>query len=479
MSRPAGLVALLLTLLAVPLALAQSTTPPAAAPAATPFRRGEIVDPVPSLTDPEQSYALYLPSTYSIDRRWPILFILDARGRGEMAAELFREGAETYGWIVFSSNNSASDGPWEPNERVIRALLADADRRFAVDPRRAYVAGFSGTARGAWAIGLGLPDAVAGVIAASGGSPQGAPPAADLPFAVFATAGAADFNYQEMRTVAERLDALGLPHRLAIFAGRHGWPPPEDCAEAVAWLELQAMRTGRRPRDEALVEALFVRWLERARAAEADGDPLAAYERFREVARDFAGLRDVAAARAAAERLAASEAVTSGQAARRRAAGWEEARRRQVGELVAALQAPGQIPSPQVGTRAEALIRNLNRQAGAESDPHQAAAARRVLEHFFSLLSFYLPRDFLARGDHARALIPLALAVEIREDNPWVWYNLACAEARAGSKRRALDALERAVGAGFADRAHLEADDDLAPLRADERFREIVETMRP
>jgi hypothetical protein len=113
----------------------------AAAPAGE-LARGEIVDPVTSLSDPEQSYALYLPTAYDPGRRWPVLLVLDARGRGKLAAEVFEGAAERYGWIVLSSNGSRSDDTMEPNERAFRALLGDAERRFAVDPRRFYLAGF-------------------------------------------------------------------------------------------------------------------------------------------------------------------------------------------------------------------------------------------------------------------------------------------------------------------------------------------------
>jgi Zn-dependent protease len=44
-------------------------------------------------------------------------------------------------------------------------------------------------------------------------------------------------------------------------------------------------------------------------------------------------------------------------------------------------------------------------------------------------------------------------------------YNLACAEARLGQLDPALEHLRAAVRAGFHDRAHLEVDPDLAPLR--------------
>jgi len=55
-----------------------------------------------------------------------------------------------------------------------------------------------------------------------------------------------------------------------------------------------------------------------------------------------------------------------------------------------------------------------------------------------------------------------------------VRYNLACSLALLGRKEEALDALEQSVALGYGDPEHLLADDDLASLREEERFRGIV-----
>jgi hypothetical protein len=65
-----------------------------------------------------------------------------------------------------------------------------------------------------------------------------------------ATAGTEDFNYIEMRWLDR---ALTTPHHLAIFEGGHGWPPSDLAGEAIEWLEIQAMRSGRRTADAAFL----------------------------------------------------------------------------------------------------------------------------------------------------------------------------------------------------------------------------------
>src|SRR2546425_5466293 len=94
---------------------------------------------------------------------------------------------------------------------------------------------------------------VAGVIASSAGYPD-SKPRKSLPFVVFGTAGTEDFNYIELRLLDR---ALTTPHRVVIFEGGHTLPPDPVALEAIQWLELQAMKSCPRKRDEGLFGQIF------------------------------------------------------------------------------------------------------------------------------------------------------------------------------------------------------------------------------
>lgn len=55
-----------------------------------------------------------------------------------------------------------------------------------------------------------------------------------------------------------------------------------------------------------------------------------------------------------------------------------------------------------------------------------------------------------------------------------VWYNLGCSYALTGRLDQAFEALEKAVGLGYADYAWMARDKDLAGLRDDPRFQRLV-----
>src|ERR1041385_4394172 len=119
-----------------------------------PIPTGQIVERIEALNDSSQSYALYLPSNYTPNRKWPVLYAFDPGARGRVPVERFKEAAEKYGWIVLGSNNSRN-GPWKVVVNAWNAMLTDSHQRFAIDDARMYATGFSGGARVAVSIAAG------------------------------------------------------------------------------------------------------------------------------------------------------------------------------------------------------------------------------------------------------------------------------------------------------------------------------------
>ncbi len=198
--------------------------------------------------------------------------------------ERYQAAAEQYGFIVAGSNNSRN-GPMDVSARALTAMSVDLGSRFAVDPKRVYVAGMSGGARVAFATALSSPG-IAGVLASSAGY-HDSKMRRSLPFPVFATAGTEDFNHLEMRLLDRELTT---PHRLVIFEGGHTWLPSDVAVQAVEWMVVQAMKSGVAARDEALLDRIFAKWLA---AAEGAADPKDRLLALQGLARDFDGLRDV------------------------------------------------------------------------------------------------------------------------------------------------------------------------------------------
>ena len=460
--------------LALPVAVAEAAPRQAGVerrPVAETVSLATFLDDRPTVVDPTAHYTLYLPASYDAQGAQPVLLIFDPRGRARMAAELFREAADRYGWILVSSSDTRSDTAWEPNLKALRALWPEI-HRLAIDPRRIYATGFSGGAIVAWLLGY-QSGSLAGIIGVGGRLETGLP-TDDPPFAYWATAGSWDFNYDEVRRFGELFERQGTAHWLEIFEGPHSWMPPALATQAVGWMEIVAMGRGAAPRDEALIEEEWSRLMAGAAELESAGKALAALERYRQVEATFGGLRDAAPAASAAARLERDPEV---KRQRRERSRWDDAAERYSREKVPLLQrAADREERASLDELRSALdLRRLLDTAGA--DGYEAVSAKRMLHQVYTQASFYLPRRWLADRQYRAARIVLSLALEIRDDSPILWYNLACASARMGDAKRAMAALEEAVERGFRDAAHMRRDEDLSSLRDREEFGRLLERL--
>lgn len=457
-------------------AATQEATSPKSVPVRTDeLPRGRVVERVATLGDASQTYALYLPSRYVRERAWPVLYCFDPMGRGRVPVERFREAAEKYGWIVVGSNNSRN-GPLRPSFEATQAMWTDVQARLSIDSRRVYTAGFSGGARLAVRVNYLCQNCLAGVIASGAGFPPDITPTSVLRFALFGAAGTDDFNFPEMKQLDAQLDKLSFPHRLAVFDGTHMWMPSELCARAVEWMELQAIRTQRRERDETLIAELWRSGSERAAADEAAGRAYEAYLGYLSLAEDFDGLREVAGAREKTARLGALKEV---RRALDEEAGEIRRQRRLYEELFALATAPV-VPDNDVvdPTRFRRRVADLRKLARAETDTSERRVARRTLNELFA--NFYEHAGNLRdRGEGAsQIVVDLELASELAPDNPRVLFELASAYARNKEKKKALATLKRAVENGFNDADAIAADQPLATLREEAAYKEILDRIQ-
>ncbi len=81
---------------------------------------------------------------------------------------------------------------------------------------------------------------------------------------------------------------------------------------------------------------------------------------------------------------------------------------------------------------------------------------------------------YIFLGERERGLERVGQALELYPTEFTTLYNAACSYCLAGERDRALDVLDRAIANGRGSREWIEHDPDLAPLRGDPRFREIV-----
>ena len=327
--------------------------------------RGQIIDDVQCKDDPSEHYALYVPSNFSAERRWPVILAFDAGGRGRQGVERYRAAAEKYGYIVAGSNNSRN-GPWEVSLEAADAMTADVGQRFPVDPKRMYTAGMSGGARVAMRVALDSAS-IAGVFASSAGFPDGFRESVRFP--IFGSAGTDDFNNHEMRQLDRGVKS---PHRVEVFEGGHTWLPVELATDGVEWMEIQAMKSGLRLRDQKLIDDIFARRMARA---EAQKSSLEKMRELKLIAADFHGLKDAGDVNQRAAALERQQEASDGLAAERA----EEERELQTTAEIYRLLNQLTPRNSDIFARLRERVTTLLQQSRAAEDSSDRRVARRVL----------------------------------------------------------------------------------------------------
>jgi len=477
--RLATLVALCAPLAILPLQAQTASAPPVVS--SLRFVPGEMVERVASSLDRSQHYAVYLPSAYRTDRKWPVLLLLDPRGRALIPMGLARAAAERHGYMVLSSYNTLSDGSNQPNIDAMAAMLTDAQRHFSVDPGRLYLVGFSGTARIAWEFAYGMRGNIAGIIGFGAGVPPGFEferpgQTGPLPFVYYGGCGDGDFNYEELLQLDQELDRWGVAHRLQFFEGPHSWPPARVMTDAIEWMELQAARKGLALKDSLWIDSLFTAGLERARTREDSGETYEAFLGYRALATDFAGLRDVSWAEGKAAGLEKSAPVRGVIRRQQEMIARNRIYLRKLGSFLADFRKAKSPPGVDRALKTLEIDR-LKKRLADTSDRESALAAGRMLAQAAVFTSFYEPRDYLARQEPARALAMLAIAEAVRPRSS-ICYDRARALGMLQRQEEAVKALACWASQSRPDPDSLAADTDLAMLHGHPAFEALVARLK-
>jgi predicted esterase len=412
-------------------------------------RPGEVVAEVACKAKGDQSYAVYVPSAYTPDRVWPIVYVLEPAARGKLPVEAMRHGAEGRGLIVAASNNSRN-GPLMPSLEALDAMWTDTHSRLSIDDRRIYFAGFSGGARAASQLAQACK-CTHGVFLNGAGLVGGGPPTKEITFPIFATVGTSDFNYGEMVRLDAGLESLGVPHVLRRFEGPHQWAPPEVWDEAFVWISLLEMKDGRRARDASMIQGDLEAALERARKLDETGQAYLALRGYQVIAATFQGLADASAATAHVAALEKTSAAREGAKREKKSIEREEALYEGPRRALAALRDPG-ADSFAAWRDARLEVERLRDRHLKDTRPDERLALDRAHSNVTALI-VETGRGLLDEKSFGEARRYFELATVSQPSWAWPRISLARCLAAMGDRKGAIRELERAKegGATLAD----------------------------
>jgi predicted esterase len=387
----------------------------------------------------DQTYALYLPSSYTPQKKWPIVYAFDPAARGNRPMEAMKDAAERYGYIVAASNNSRN-GAWQPEIEAAQAVSDDTHTRFSIDDRQVYFTGFSGGARVASRIGQ-ICKCAAGVFLNGAGFPIGSHPTRDAVFPVFSAVGNVDFNLPEVTRLDESLEAAGFQHFLRYFDGPHQWAPATVAEEAFAWFRLLAMKTGVVPRDADFIAQQRDAALARGKAIEQAGDLYIAWRDYNASAATFEQLTDATPLRQAADALASQKTVKDGAKRQKQEFDEQADLTADISAAFAGFHRSSNLTDSIDSTKKQ--IVRLREAAAREKRPEKALVYRRAVAQVF-VYAMEAGIERLEGKETTLAKDYFLLAAEANPDEAGPFANIAVAMVMDNNRKGAFDALRQA-----------------------------------
>ncbi len=198
-------------------------------------------------------YSVYLPSKYTPDQKWPVLYTHCPGGGGYTA--FFRSVAEELGFIVIGLKESRN-GPWVNIIKCQKAVWKDRGR-LSIDPKRSYAYGFSGGSSASFQYALTHKKSFAGIIAVGGGGFWGLPvkvrttrPRGIKHMLLYAICGSLDAGaLKSIEPAAKIWKKAGKKVKFVTRRGvGHSNASKEGAAEALRWMEKQWLRSGKASR---------------------------------------------------------------------------------------------------------------------------------------------------------------------------------------------------------------------------------------
>ena len=414
--------------------------------------------------NPAHAYSVYVPTAYTERKSWPVIFIFDAHARGKLPVTMYKELAESFGYILFASNNSRNGQDMETAASLFLEMKNEVVSRLNIDTRRMYTMGFSGGSRVAANLAISQ-GGLAGVIGCSAGfqlNNQVIPNTLSF----IGIAGNEDFNLAEMKDLDQGLNQTGLRHQLLIFNGKHEWCPVETMREAFYWITINAMRNQLIPGNDSLYRAFLGSQEILLGKLKKEGN---AYEIFKineKIVNYLDGLTDINVYREHLNQLKNSDKVLAYGSYLNRIAAEETRLQKQYAGFITTRDLPWW--KAEVGQLQQAISRDQKRE--------EALFKKRLLS-YMSLLAYMYSNQALTAGDLDMASRFIKIYETVDPENPEHAYMNALLMMQYKNPALAIKALKRAVELGFNDRERMLQEQAFSSLMALPEMKAVADSM--
>lgn len=203
------------------------------------MRKAVITDSISVPGAGNENFALYLPSHFSTENTWPLLFVFDVEGRGRQSISMFRDAAESEGFVLAASNSLSDTLSILQNMEVANRMLQYVFTLIPIQRNSIYTAGF-GSGGQMSTLATSFIKEIRGVISLGAAIPNTDILSEKNPFYFVGITGLGDYQYPTILQDREVLEKKRFPNQLLTFEGGHHWPPSEYLIAALRILRASA-----------------------------------------------------------------------------------------------------------------------------------------------------------------------------------------------------------------------------------------------
>jgi len=237
--------------------------------------RGAISENIIVNDTVNETYSLYLPTNFEVNKVWPVAFVMDLKGKGKAAMSMLVNAAEQEGYVLASSDNMSDSLSISENVLIANRMFNSVFSTIPTEKNRAYTVGFGSGAMFASILPtfIGKLDGVISIGAAIGNVEILNP---KKPFQFVGLVNRSDYNFTEMNNSKDLLNKLKFPNELIVFDGERLLPESDLIVNAFRMLTLTSMAKGHIVKNDSLVTSSYNRFLTLANNHLTDQKPLLA-----------------------------------------------------------------------------------------------------------------------------------------------------------------------------------------------------------
>ncbi len=219
------------------------------------LKKGKVIDSItiPSLNN---HFSLYLPRSFDMNKKWPVILGFDSSGNSKAITELYKNAAEEYGYVVAVSNFSEN---YDAKERLNHASFF-LNYMFSIFPfqkDRIYVTGMGDDARLVSLLPVFFEDDIYGIVTIDNSYFYNSSIKIKKNCSHIGIVNTTNYRYKDFLNNRKYLGQKAIPADVLSYEEESMFPNQELIKKALSTFTLQAMLKGRVPMDSVWVENTF------------------------------------------------------------------------------------------------------------------------------------------------------------------------------------------------------------------------------